>query len=325
MSNVPLRVPEFELDPDSVMDDFELPSQEVQRYTASAEAMLPVILSEDDGEKKLLEFAISRDTEIVLGDLNEATPDEVFAQLDAIGKTTAGLARGMVKTYPLLGKLLVHIQDKQLYAQLGYESWNQFLDQHLLDRLEVSKATAKRAITIAREFPSLTGGEVTSFGLINVMDLKKAYQGGEDNPQVQKIIEEFRAQPTPEAQKQYSQEFREKLREGGLEDGRVLLSLWVQVSLKNMWEDFVKDPQIQAYAQSKVPGLILERMMAECGADWRSRGGQVLDLVKKVKKTGMPNLNEFNMSAERAGEALVVKARVEAGITADPGDDNDWD
>lgn len=92
-----------------------------------------------------------------------------------------------------------------------------------------------------------------------------------------------------------------------------------------MWEDFVKDPQIQAYAQSKVPGLILERMMAECGADWRSRGGQVLDLVKKVKKTGMPNLNEFNMSAERAGEALVVKARVEAGITADPGDDNDWD
>jgi hypothetical protein len=324
MNNVPLRVPEFELDPDSVMDDFPMPSREVQRYPVSEEAMLPVILAQDDGERKLLEFAISRDTEIVLGDLSQASPDEVFSQLDAIGKATAGLARGMVKTYPLLGKLLVHIQDNKLYEQLKYESWNQFLDQHLLERLEVSKATAKRALTIAREFPSLTGGEVTSFGLINVMDLKKAYQGGEDIPQVQKIIEEFRAQPTPEAQKQYSQEFRQKLREGGLEDGRVLISFWVEVGLKRMWDEFVSDPQVQAYAQTKMPSIIFDRMIAECSADWRTRGGQVLDMVKK-NKGGMPNLSQFNASPARAGEALVAKARVEAGITVDPGSDNDWD
>jgi len=221
---------------------------------------------------ELIRLSTARDTDVTISALRGATPNLVLKELRIVCQTVVGLGRGVTKLYPILGRILVHIQDNPgVYKILGLQSFQEFCDTYVEPKFGISKGTRIRAMSLARDFASLSGEEVANIGIVNLMDLKKTFNGGESQPEVQKLIQAYREDPGPDTKK----EFRRKMEEAGIESGRALISIWTSPEINEAWQAFKKRPEIRAYCGSEVEGVILLRMMEESLGEWIIKGDRM--------------------------------------------------
>lgn len=215
---------------------------------------------------ELVQYAVSEQVEIVISDLSKSTPAEILEQLNALSTTTMALGRGVLRLYPLLGEMLLHIQNTEIYREMGFSSFNDFCERHMTGRLGVSKPLYVRAVAIKRSFPSLMPEEWEKFGINNLMDLRK--MGDETQPTVRKAMEELRVQAQNPDRQVFVAAVKEKLSEAGIEQGRRTVAITCTAEGASRWEEFCRDPRVQSYCGSEIPGYILGRMMDECSAEW---------------------------------------------------------
>ncbi|NJL70687.1 MAG: hypothetical protein HC888_03235 [Candidatus Competibacteraceae bacterium] len=246
---------------------------------ASAEASLATIMDseyntdEDDVVAEIVRLSILPSTEITVPGIAEMSPEDVLKQLRVLASSATMLGRAAVKLYKPLGEILIHIQNSpSVWHRAGFDSFTAFCDKYLTEDLGISKGTRARAITIARDFPTLSAQQVADVGVVNLMDLKSAY-GGEKDPAAKEQLDRLVANPTPEVKK----EFRERITTLGIDSGRTMVQIWTTPVGAEQWREFLTMPEVQAYVNNEGPGKILEAMIAECKVEWVQRGRDMME------------------------------------------------
>jgi hypothetical protein len=191
----------------------------------------------------------------------DAEPEKILSTLDVCCGTLVRLDALGDAIKPVIGRLLGIIQTRALYRP-EYQSFDQFLTEHVVHKLKMSRSNLFEAKRIARAFPNLPIAEYQEIGATKLL-VASHFTNQEDSSKFRRILTQAK-KTTVEGFKSWAVE--QGLIESGQTQGeRIVIS--TNKSIAKRWEKWVSMAEVQEWAGSTDPGKILEAMMAEVSTE----------------------------------------------------------
>lgn len=216
---------------------------------------------------------------------NELIPDDIDPQtlsryLSAVSKAYCKAQDIMTRLKPFFGRiLLLYKRRPQLYLDLGYKDYDDWMSRGVPILHGVSRGEAYNCVTIAEELGFLTATKMEELKIGKLNYLAKAIRRTVTEDMPIEMREAKRAEWVALAEQNTVRGFKELMEaqhliEPGECEPKVVVALHVAPPVKERWEGFVADEGIQQHCETQDGGQIFERMIDECETEWKAQVAQ---------------------------------------------------
>ena len=198
----------------------------------------------------------------------------------AYGKAEEALAR----LKPLMGQiLLVYKNRPDIYKELGYKSWDDWMTEGVRREFSIARADAYGCVDIAETLSELSTPQLQQIGMSKLKAIsqivKKELKSKGEGVTIEmkrSITDKWVAQ----AETSTVMELRASAEVAQIVDkGEVspeeILTLQVSPEVKKRFEDFSADERIQSYVKEQTgmfsTGVLVGCLLDECETEWRSQ------------------------------------------------------
>jgi hypothetical protein len=217
----------------------------------------------------------------------ETIPDnlpasELWSYLRVVTRGLGKAQQAISRLKPFLGRILILIkQHPHLYEQHGYQTYSDFMSHGVPAMFGVSRPEAFNCAKVAEQLQFLPANQMEKMGfsMLNSLStaIKRSTQDGMPVEMVQAKRDFWVAQATSGIT---VKQFQEKMEDAAViangEMDRVTIVLLVTPDMRKRWNEFVAQPEIQAYCNCETPEGILERMLEECEPHWLATANDAL-------------------------------------------------
>jgi hypothetical protein len=208
--------------------------------------------------------------------LDVAIPDDIDAgdlweTLALCCRVLRGTRQAGAQLKLLIGRALNLMKaNPQLITEKGYRSFDQFITHKLPELVNISRPELYKALSVAKKFPTISMaeyGEIGSFNKLAAIAQVTSESDSGSGEWLQKAKEQ-----TLDELKQTIYTSQHAVAEGALDF--VTFQVTMLGDEKTRIEEFLADPAMQAYAESKSPGVMLCRAIEEATTEWKVQGEQ---------------------------------------------------
>jgi hypothetical protein len=196
-----------------------------------------------------------------------ATPDELWRTLDACVRGLTLLEARLTRLKPIIGKILLVFEQKpSLYKELGYDTYSDFMQKGVYERLGLHRTSAYEGKLAARDFPQLTPDRYVQIGpkKLNVI----ATAGIKGNNANAETVLQVAATMKVDEFKQYMT--ARQFIAPGEADGATL-TIQTNRNRMSLFNAFFNDARIRSVVGSKDKDRILEAAIQEVHEEWVAR------------------------------------------------------
>lgn len=206
--------------------------------------------------------------------LEDALPDTlddetIIQYVKSFGKVYSAVNKASDILQPIVGRLMVLMEKRpEIIKYFGVSSISQFATQVAPKMFRVARCDAYDARKIATGFPTLTPDQYATLGRSNLKAIGKL---GEWNPKAP-VIKHYTQVIANNPSITYN-ELINRMAEDGHDTSHLLMTridMRVTQSERMAWKEFIEDPDIQAYCQTKNEVQIFFAMIAECYSQWKA-------------------------------------------------------
>ena len=193
-------------------------------------------------------------------------PDRLLPQLHVAVKAINRLEATGTKLKVILGRILVAIQDNpSVYEGIkGVKTFDDFITVYVCEKLGLGRTNLYEAKRLAMAWPRLAAKDYDDLRTSKLLLLSQFTS--QEEPGHKKYLEEARTKTVTELR---AWAVRKRLIEAGIDQGAILTIPTNKVIAKE-WKDFISDPRVQSWCQTKSVGEILHHMIQECSGTWLS-------------------------------------------------------
>lgn len=194
----------------------------------------------------------------------DAAPEELWHTLDACVRGLGALEARVTRLKPIIGKILVMFENRpSLYKELGYDTYSDFMQRGVYDRLGLHRTSAYEGKLAARDWPQLTPDRYTKVGTKNLNVLAKAGITGRNSN-----AEAFLSTAENMTHGQFKEYMTQRqLISPGEADG-VTFYITTNRNRLALFNAFFNDSRVRSVCGSKVKDEILEHAIQEVFDEW---------------------------------------------------------
>ena len=222
-------------------------------------------------EAEVLRDVLRPDTSASLIIPDNIDPEKLWSSLDVTCRVVGTLKEAADKLKPMMGRMLVILEHYPEILRLkGYDSYEEFMTKGMPEKFGISRSEAYHCKRIALCFPSLTTDEFREIGVSKLQKLAMVTKEGDKD--CDRLLEMAKTHTVAEV-------VQEVTRLRHMVDGEMELTtvaVLMTVDVARQWKEFHSDPAIQAFCETTYPGVILGRMIEECGTEWRTQGEYIM-------------------------------------------------
>jgi len=211
-------------------------------------------------EHRLLKKLLDKREELI----NAASEEELDALLLVTSKAEAVLKTGISVLRPLMGKILLRMQENKKHEELGYKTFDDFMTNGAQKLFGLPRSAAYGAKNIAKKFPTMSLEEHAQIGPEKMRIASRITD--ESDPGCKGILQKA-SEMTVEAFEDYAERTRSVTKESGRKSVVIIPCSQEQ---QQMWDELIADTDIHNAVDSSDPGRILEAMIEECRSEWKA-------------------------------------------------------
>jgi hypothetical protein len=208
-------------------------------------------------------------------------PEDLWEKLSATAKALERIGRAISRLKPFLGRMLIVLQKyPDLYKDLGYPNFNEFMTRGCEELFGVSRSEAFACKRIAEVFGNaLTPGQMEEIGLSKLSIAATAVKKRIDDGMPQEIKDKQINYWVEAAKTDTFFGLKERIADQGLVDAGELemksLVLYLREEVREQFLEFRRNPWVVSTAGAGTDSAVLLRMMEECSS-WQSEWEQSL-------------------------------------------------
>lgn len=211
-------------------------------------------------EHRLLKKLLDKREELI----DAANEEELDALLRVTSKAEAVLKTGISVLRPLMGKILIRMQENKKHEELGYKTFDDFMTNGAQKVFGLPRSAAYGAKKIAQKFPTMSLEEHAQIGPEKMRIASRITD--ESDPGCKKILQKA-SEMTVEAFERFADKER-ALPVGSIRKSVVIIPCTQEQ--QQIWDEFAADPDIHMAVGSSDQGNILEATVGECRGEWKA-------------------------------------------------------
>lgn len=193
----------------------------------------------------------------------EASADDLWRTLDACVHGLSVLEARILRLKPIIGQILIMFEKRpSLYKDLGYETYSDFMNRGVYNKLGLHRTSAYQGKLAARDWPQLGPDRYVKIGPKKLDILSKFSTGRDQNAEA--LLRCAETMKVKELQTYCEQR-------GFINPGETVgatFSMTTNRSRLKFFMDFFKDGRVQSVVGSKDWDAILEAAIQECLPEW---------------------------------------------------------
>lgn len=241
------------------------------------------------------EFTLTiADTEICNGFLRtqksprEMIPDDIdVATLnhlcDVLGRAYAKAEESLARMKPFLGRVFcLYRNHPELYTDLGYQNWTDWMTRGIPDRYGISRPEAFKCVRIAEDLGHISPDTLSGLGLAKLDIISRVFRG--DNSSTIEMKQEKARTWVARAADMTAKELAQLAVQSNLVDEAdvkpaVYLNIRVTTEIRNEWESLKANKHVQDLCDSKDEGVIFGLLLTETWEEWKR---QIADRTREA-------------------------------------------
>lgn len=221
-------------------------------------------------ERSVISTLLSSDDRTDVAIPENISPDDLWKTLELCCRVFIRVRKANAQLKLLIGRSLVLIQDNpELFKSRGFNSFDSFMTREdgLPGLTGISRSELYKAKTVADTFPTIISlGDSRELGVTKLSLIAQVTKEG--NSDAQSWVDFAKDNTIPELKARIYRSDK-GISEGALEVETLYITL--TGDQKQTVEQFLNDAEIQAYAGSKMPGVILCAAIAELEEIWKQQ------------------------------------------------------
>jgi hypothetical protein len=230
--------------------------------TSEERALLTTLLASDDRT----DVAIPKDI----------NARDLWTTLELCCRVFIRVRKASAQLKLLIGRALIIIQENpDIYKQRGFRSFDDFMTREdgLPGFTGISRSELYKTKTVAETFPTTVSlGDARDLGVTKLSLLAQVTREG--NSDSNEWVEKAKKLTIPQL-KTAIYRSNQQIEEGSLDFDT--LQITVTMAQKQAIEEFLDDPEIQAYNCTKMPAVILMNAICEVGEQWKTQARAAME------------------------------------------------
>lgn len=157
---------------------------------------------------------------------------------------------------PVLGKVLLAIRDNHTWEQLGYQTFGQFLEAEVAQKLNTPRTEAYDAMRLVEKWPSLGPSDCAELGTVKLRALSKA--SDETHVTANAWLQRARSMSSEE----FEQIVDSHIGTDGKDEKLVTIKMLVSKRVRDQWEEFCETVGMN-HCETSQGGTVFESLMME--------------------------------------------------------------
>lgn len=227
-------------------------------------------------ERELLTTLLSSDDRTDVAIPKDIAAGDLWMTLELCCRVFIRVRKASAQLKLLIGRALIIIQENpEIYKARGFRSFDDFMTREdgLPGFTGISRSELYKTKTVADTFPtSVSLGDARDLGVTKLSLLAQVTREG--NSDSKEWVERAKKLTIPEL-KTAIYRSNQQIEEGDLDLDTIQIT--VTMTQKQAIEQFLGDPEIHAYNESKMPGVIIMNAIAELGEQWKSQARAAME------------------------------------------------